>query len=86
MSFMAMFPGLVYNALEDETRKKIEESSDVRRKTFELITVGAKVSDMGVYQKIAVWLLTVPEKKLKKLTEKDVEKGVGGYIDDGPLV
>lgn len=85
MAFMAMFPGLVYNQLETDTRKQLEASSDVRRIIFEKITVNVKVNDMSVYQKIGV--LTVPEKKLKKLTIEDVEKGAGDYIDEsGPLV
>lgn len=85
MAFMAMFPELVYNYLENDTKKNLEKSSDVRRIIFEKVTVGIKVTDIEVYQKIAAWLLAVPEKRLKKLTIEDVEKGVGGYIDDGPL-
>lgn len=87
MSFMAMFPGLVYNQLETDTRKQLEESSEVRRITFEKITVGVNVIGTDVYQKIGAWLLTVPEKKLKKLKIKDVVKGAGEYIDEsGSLV
>lgn len=81
MSFMAMFPGLVYGRLEDNTRKEIESSSEVRRIIFERLTVGVNIDDTDVYQKLAEWLLNVPEKKLKKLTVEDVIKDIGEYRD-----
>ena len=85
--FMAMFPGLVYSRLEENTRKEIESSSKVRRIIFEKLTVGVNVKDTDIYQELAKWLLTVPEKKLKKLTVEDTIKGVGEYIDmSGSLV
>jgi hypothetical protein len=79
--FVAMFPGLVYGRLEENTRKEIESSSDVRRTIFEWLTVGVNVHDTEIYQKLAVWLLNVPEDKLKKLTVEDVIGGVGEYMD-----
>jgi hypothetical protein len=85
MVFMAMFPELVYGILEEKTKEQIEKSSDVRKIIFETITVGVKVNDTDCYQKIADFLLKVPEKKLKKLTLEEVEEGVGGYIACGPL-
>lgn len=81
MSFMAMFPGLVYGRLEENTRKEIESSSDVRRLIFERLTVGVNIYDTDIYQKLAEWLLKIEEEKLKKLTMKDVIKGIGEYID-----
>lgn len=45
------------------------------------MTVGVNVKDTDVYQELAVWILKVPEEKLKKLTIKDVVKGVGEYMD-----
>ena len=85
--FMAMFPGLVYGRLEENTRKEIESSSDVRKTIFERLTVGVNVKDTDIYQELAAWLLKVPEEKLKKLTVKDAIKGVGEYIDmSGHLV
>lgn len=83
--FMAMFPGLVYGRLEENTRKEIESSSYVRKTIFETLTVGVNVRDTDVYQELAVWLLKVPEEKLKKLTVEDVIEGIGEYIDCGYL-
>lgn len=79
--FMAMFPGLVYGRLEENTRKEIESSSDVRKIIFERLTVGINVRDTDIYQELAAWLLKVPEEKLKKLTVEDVIAGVGEYMD-----
>jgi hypothetical protein len=79
--FMAMFLGLVYGRLEENTRKEIESSSDVRKTIFERLTVGVNVNDTDIYQKLAVWLLNVPEEELKKLTVEDVIGGVGEYMD-----
>ena len=79
--FMAIFPGLVYGRLEECTRKDIESSSNVRRTIFENLTVGINVSDTDSYQKLAEWLLKVPEKKLKVLTMDEVVKGIGEYRD-----
>lgn len=81
MSFMAMFPGLVYCRLEEKTRKEIEDSSKARRMIFENLTVGVNISDTDVYQKLAEWLLKVKEEKLKKLTMEDVIKEFGEYRD-----
>lgn len=81
MTFMAMFPGLVYGRLGDSTRKDIESSSNIRRVIFEKLTVGVNIGDTDIYQKLAEWLLKVPEKKLKKLTVEDVIKGIGEYRD-----
>lgn len=81
MSFMAMFPGLVYGRLEDNTRKEIESSSEVRKTIFERLTVGVNIDNTDTYQKLATWLLNVPEEKLKKLTIEDVIKGIGEYRD-----
>lgn len=87
MSFMAMFPGLVYCRLEDNTRKEIESSSEARRVIFEILTVGVNVDNTDIYQKLAEWLLKVKEEKLKKLTVEDVIKGFGEYRDlSGHLV
>ncbi len=87
MSFMAMFPGLVYGRLEENARKEIESSSDIRRVIFERLTVGVNIDDTNIYQKLAEWLLKVPEEKLKKLAVKDVIKGIGEYRDlSGHLV
>lgn len=79
--FMAMFPGLVYGRLEECTRKDIESSSNVRRTIFENLTVGINVSDTDSYQKLAEWILKVPEKKLKTLTIDEVIEGIGEYRD-----
>lgn len=79
--FMAMFPGLVYGRLEENTRKEIESSSKVRKVIFDKLTVGVNVNDTDVYQELALWLLKVPEKKLKKLTVEDATKAVGEYRD-----
>lgn len=79
--FMALFPELVYDRLEENTRKEIESGSDVRKTIFERLTVGVNVNDTDVYQKLAVWLLKVPEEKLKKLTLEDVIGGIGEYMD-----
>ena len=85
--FVAMFPGLVYGRLEECTRKEIESSSNVRRTIFENLTVGINVSDTDSYQKLAEWLLKVPEKKLKVLTMDEVVKGIGEYRDfSGQLI
>lgn len=81
MSFMAMFPGLVYGRLEDNTRKEIESSSEVRRIIFETLTVGVNVDNTDIYQKLAEWLLKVKEERLKKLTVEDVIEGFGEYRD-----
>lgn len=81
MSFMAMFPGLVYGRLEDNTRKEIESSSEVRRIIFEMLTVGVNVDNTDIYQKLAEWLLKVKEERLKKLTVEDVIEGFGEYRD-----
>lgn len=81
MAFMAMFPGLVYGRLEENTREEIESSSDVRKIIFERLTVGVNVYNTDIYQKLAVWLLNVPEEKLKTLTDEDVIGGVGEYMD-----
>ena len=87
MSFMAMFPGLVYSRLEDNTRKEIESSSEARRVIFEILTVGVNIDNTDIYQKLAEWLLKVKEEKLKKLTVEDVIKGFGEYRDlSGHLV
>ena len=87
MTFMAMFPGLVYGRLEENTRKEIESSSEVRRVIFERLTVGVNIGDTDIYQKLAEWLLKVQEEKLKKLTVKDVIEGFGEYRDmSGHLV
>lgn len=87
MSFMAMFPGLVYGRLEDNTRKEIESSSEVRRIIFERLTVGVNIDNTDIYQKLAEWLLKVKEEKLKKLTVEDVIEGFGEYRDlSGHLV
>jgi hypothetical protein len=79
--FMAMFPGLVYSRLEDDTRKRMESSSDVRKTIFEKLTVGVNVYNTDIYQKLAIWLLNVPEEDLKKLKMEDVIGGIGEYID-----
>ena len=79
--FMALFPGLIYGRLEDNTRKEIESSSNARRTIFESLTVGVNVSDTDSYQKLAEWLLKVPEEKLKTLTTDKVVKGIGEYRD-----
>lgn len=79
--FVAMFPGLVYGHLEDNTRKEIESSSEVRKVIFEKLTVEVNVVGSDVYQQIATWLLTVPEEKLKELTIDDVVDGAGEYRD-----
>ena len=79
--FMAMFPELVYGRLEENTRKEIESSSDVRRIIFERLTVGINIKDTDIYQELAAWLLKVPEEKLKTLTIDEVVKGVGEYMD-----
>jgi hypothetical protein len=87
MSFMAMFPGLVYGRLEENTMKELESSSEVRRVIFERLTVGVNINDTDIYQKLAEWLLKVKEEKLKKLTVEDVIKGFGEYRDlSGHLV
>ena len=79
--FMAMFSGLVYGRLEEGTRKEVESSSDVRRIIFEKLTVGVNISDTDSYQKLAEWILKVPEKKLKTLTIDEVIEGIGEYRD-----
>jgi len=85
--FVALFPELVYSYLKEDTRKALESSSDVRKITFEKITVGTNVVSVNVYQNIAEWLLTVPEDNLKKMTFEDVEKGAGEFVDEsGRLV
>lgn len=85
--FVALFPGLVYGYLKEDTMKMLESSSDVRKIIFEKITVGTNVISIGVYQDIAEWLLTVPEDNLKKITFEDVEKGAGKFFDEsGRLV
>ena len=84
--FMALFPGLVYGRLEENTRKEIESSSNTRRTIFESITVGINVHDTDIYQKLAEWLLKVPEEKLKTLTMKEVIEEVGEYRSCGYLV
>ena len=85
--FMAMFPGLVYGRLEENTRKEIESSSNVRKIIFEKLTVGVNVSDPDSYQKLAEWILKVPEKKLKILTIDEVVEGIGEFRDlSGHLV
>lgn len=82
MSFMAMFPGLVYGRLEENTRKEIESSSEVRRVIFERLTVGVNIDGgTDIYQKLAEWLLKIKEEKLKKLTLEDVIEGIGEYRD-----
>jgi hypothetical protein len=87
MSFMAMFPGLVYGHLEENTMEEIESSSKVRRVIFERLTVGVNIDNTDVYQRLAEWLLKVKEEKLKKLTVEDVIKGFGEYRDlSGHLV
>ncbi len=63
MSFMAMFPGLVYSRLEDNTRKEIESSSEARRVIFEILTVGVNIDNTDIYQKLAEWLLKVKEER-----------------------
>lgn len=79
--FMATFPGFVYGRMEENTRREIKSSSNVRRIIFERLTVGVNVSDTDVYQKLAEWLLKVPEEKLKILTIDEVIKGIGEYRD-----
>lgn len=79
--FMAMFPGLVYGRLEENTRKEIESSSDVRRLIFERLTIGVNINDTDIYQKLAEWLLKVEEEKLKTLTMEDVNKEFRNYRD-----
>lgn len=81
--FTALFPELVYTYLEEDTKKKLESSSDVRKIIFERVTVGVNVISIAMYQKIAVYLLTVPEEDLKKITFEDVDNGAGGCIDGG---
>ena len=81
-----MFPGLVYGRLEEDTRKEIESGSNVRRIIFETLTVGVNVSDTDSYQKLAEWILKVPDTKLKVLTIDDVIEGIGEYRDCGCLV
>ena len=68
--------------IEKDTLEQLEKSSDVRKTIFYNITVGVNVMGVESYQQVAAWLLTVPEKKLKKLTAEDVMKGAGNYIDD----
>lgn len=80
--FMAMFPGLVYMRLEDDTRKQLESGSKVRRIIFERLTIGINVIGTDVYQDVADWLLTVPEENLKTITMEDVIKGAGEYVDE----
>lgn len=79
--FMAMFPELVYGHLEENTRKEIESSPEVRRIIFDRLTVGVNIDDTDIYQELATWLLKVSEEKLKKLTVEDVVKGIGEYRD-----
>lgn len=79
--FMAMFTVLVYGHLEEDTKKDIEASSDMRKIIFEKLTVGVNVIDTCTYQKLAEWLLKVPEEKLKKLTIEDVIGAIGEYRD-----
>lgn len=81
MTFMAMFPGLVYGHLEENTRKEIESSSKVRRMIFEKLTVGVNIYNTDIYQKLAEWLLKVEEEKLKTLTMEDVNKEFRNYRD-----
>lgn len=80
--FMAMFPELAYVHLDENTRKQLESSSEVRKETFERIIVGTNVLSVEVYQSIAAWLLKVPEENLKKLTFEDVENGAGKCFDE----
>lgn len=83
---MAMFPEMTYIFLEEDTKKQIEESSDVRKIIFEKLVVGVNVSGTEAYQRVAAWLLKVPESKLKKLTIENVLEGVGEYMSTGYLV
>lgn len=82
MSFMAMFPGLVFARLQEDTRVQIEKSSKVRKIIFEKLTVGVNVDGTDCYQRIAEWLMSVEEDKLRKITMEDVVAGVGDYIDE----
>lgn len=80
--FMAMFPGLVYGHLKDDTIRQLESGSEVRRIIFEMLTIGVNVIGTDVYQDVAAWLLTVPEENLKTITMEDVIKGAGEYVDE----
>lgn len=80
--FVAMFPELVFRHLNENTRKQIEKSSDMRRCIFEKLTVGMNVMDLEYYQKVAEWLLAVDEDKLRELTFDGAFAAVGHYIDD----
>ena len=80
--FMATFPGLVYIRLKDDTRRRLESGSEVRRIVFENLTIGVNVIGTDVYQDVAAWLLTVPEENLKTITMEDAIKGAGEYVDE----
>lgn len=80
--FMLLFEDLISNHVEKDTLEELNKSPDVRKVIFNNLTIGVNVIDTEAYQKIAAWLLTVPEDELKKITLEDVVKGVGNYIDE----
>lgn len=83
MTFVAFFEGAVNIHLDEKTINDIEESSYVRKTIFYKLTVGVNINDLCIYQRLADWLLAIPEKDLKTLTMEDVVKGIGGeYWDD----
>lgn len=79
--FMLLYEEMIWNHIKKDTLEELKKSSDVRKLIFNKLTVGTNVVDMNAYQDVASWLLTVPEKKLNKITLEDVIKGVGNYID-----
>lgn len=79
--FCMFYEDLVKSHLQEDTLKKIENSSEVRKAIFIWLTVGVNVVSLDAYQDVAAWLLTAPEDKLKALTVRDVVEGAGEYID-----
>lgn len=79
---MLLYKDLICNHIEKDTLERLLKSSKIRKTIFDNLTVGVNVVDTAAYQDIAVWLLTVPEEDLKKITLEDVLKGVGNYIDE----
>ena len=82
MTILLLHEDFIKIHIRKDTLEQLEKSSNTRRKLFDIITVGVNVVSVESYQKVASWLLTVPEEKLRKITIDDVLAGAGHYIDE----
>lgn len=77
MVFMAMSESMCYHFIKKETQKKMSKN---QKTVFENLMVGANVSSIEEYQRVAEGIIKISEERIKIITINEIIKEfLGGY-------